>query len=194
MPGKLVSKPRLNYRRSAGPRRITIRRGPRHPGQSPTPRHPGTHSQGRRPGQHPAPPQPDPGRGLTASPADRADPGHPRYRKRGVPSAVVLAHHDRRRERSQIRRAARLGRDRPARAIPRLTVDHRDPTPLYVQLAALIRAEISSGELSKDDPVPSESYLQQTHGVSRVTVRKAIEVLRNENLVYTLPQRGTFVR
>lgn len=75
-----------------------------------------------------------------------------------------------------------------------VTVDHRDPTPLYQQLAAVIRASITSGELSKDDAVPSESYLQQTHGVSRVTVRKAIELLRNEGLVYTLPQRGTFVR
>jgi GntR family transcriptional regulator len=75
-----------------------------------------------------------------------------------------------------------------------VTVDHRDPTPLYVQLAALIRADINSGTLSKDDLIPSESYLQQTHGVSRVTVRKAMEVLRNEGLVYTLPQRGTFVR
>jgi GntR family transcriptional regulator len=68
-----------------------------------------------------------------------------------------------------------------------VTVDHRDPTPLYVQLAAVIRASIASGELAKDDPVPSESYLQQTHGVSRVTVRKAMELLRSEGLVYTLP-------
>jgi GntR family transcriptional regulator len=75
-----------------------------------------------------------------------------------------------------------------------VTVDHRDPTPLYVQLAAVIRASIASGELARDDPVPSESYLQQTHGVSRVTVRKAMELLRSEGLVCTLPQRGTFVR
>ena len=75
-----------------------------------------------------------------------------------------------------------------------VTVDHRDPTPLYMQLAAVIRAKITSGELAANDPVPSESYLQQTHGVSRVTVRKAIELLRNEGLVYTLPQRGTYVR
>jgi DNA-binding GntR family transcriptional regulator len=75
-----------------------------------------------------------------------------------------------------------------------VTVDHRDPTPLYAQLAAVIRAMITTGQLAPDDPVPSESYLQQTHGVSRVTVRKAIEVLRNEGLVYTLPQRGTYVR
>jgi GntR family transcriptional regulator len=75
-----------------------------------------------------------------------------------------------------------------------VTVDHRDPTPLYVQLAAAIRADITSGKLGKDDLIPSESYLQQTHGVSRVTVRKAMEVLRTEGLVYTLPQRGSYVR
>ncbi len=75
-----------------------------------------------------------------------------------------------------------------------MTVDHRDPTPLYVQLAAAIRADITSGNFAKDDLIPSESYLQQTHGVSRVTVRKAMEVLRTEGLIYTLPQRGSYVR
>ncbi len=75
-----------------------------------------------------------------------------------------------------------------------MTVDHRDPTALYLQLAAILRAQIASGELSADDPVPSESQLEKTHRVSRVTVRKAIEVLRNEGLVYTLPQRGTYAR
>jgi len=74
-----------------------------------------------------------------------------------------------------------------------VTVDHRDPEPLYRQLAAILRAQIESGELAEDEPLPSESYLQQEHGVSRVTVRKAIEVLRQENLVVTLPQRGTYV-
>jgi len=75
-----------------------------------------------------------------------------------------------------------------------VTVDHRDPTPLYQQLADILRARIASGELTKDEPLPSESYLQQEHGVSRVTVRKAIDVLRREGLVVTLPQRGTYVK
>ena len=75
-----------------------------------------------------------------------------------------------------------------------MPVDHRSPTPLYVQLAAILREQITAGELAPDAPLPSESYLQQEHGVSRVTVRKAVEVLRNEGLVYTLPQRGSYVR
>jgi GntR family transcriptional regulator len=75
-----------------------------------------------------------------------------------------------------------------------VSIDHRDPKPLYVQVAALLRADIASGRLAKDDPLPSESYLQQAHGVSRVTARRAVGILRDEGLVYTLPQRGTFVR
>ncbi len=65
---------------------------------------------------------------------------------------------------------------------------------LYLQLAVLLRDDITSGKLAKDDLVPSESYLEQQHGVSRATVRRAIRHLREEGLVYTLPQRGTFVR
>jgi DNA-binding GntR family transcriptional regulator len=73
-------------------------------------------------------------------------------------------------------------------------IDHRSPAALYLQLAALLREDITTGKLAKDDPVPSESYLEQQHGVSRATVRRAIRHLRDEGLVYTLPQRGTFVR
>ena len=41
--------------------------------------------------------------------------------------------------------------------------------------------------------LPSESYLQQTHGVARGTVRRAIRTLVDEGLVYTITARGTFI-
>jgi GntR family transcriptional regulator len=41
--------------------------------------------------------------------------------------------------------------------------------------------------------VPSESYLQQEHGVSRGTVRQAIARLRDQGLVITIAGRGTYV-
>jgi DNA-binding GntR family transcriptional regulator len=73
-------------------------------------------------------------------------------------------------------------------------VDQRGPTPLYVQLAAILRAEIESGGLADLEPIPSETYLQEQHGVSRVTVRKAVVLLRDQGLVYTIQAWGTFVR
>lgn len=73
-------------------------------------------------------------------------------------------------------------------------VDHMNPTPLYVQLADILRKMIKSGELQPRSTLPSESYLQQEHGVSRGTVRMAIAILRDEGLVVTIGGRGTFVR
>jgi GntR family transcriptional regulator len=73
-------------------------------------------------------------------------------------------------------------------------VDHLDPTPLYVQLAAIIRGMIASGDLPPRTPLPSESYLQHEHEVSRGTVRLAMGMLRDEGLVVTIKGRGTFVR
>jgi DNA-binding GntR family transcriptional regulator len=74
-----------------------------------------------------------------------------------------------------------------------VTVDRFDATPLYEQLAAILRAMIESGELAPRDPLPSEPYLMQTHGLSRDTVRHALDVLRAEGLIQTFSGRGTFV-
>ena len=73
-------------------------------------------------------------------------------------------------------------------------VDHMNPAPLYTQLADILREMITSGELQPRSPLPSESYLQQEHGVSRGTVRMAIAVLRDEGLVLTISARGTYVK
>jgi GntR family transcriptional regulator len=72
-------------------------------------------------------------------------------------------------------------------------VDRHDPVPIYQQVAGFIRRSIESGELGPRDPVPSESYLQQRYGISRGSARKVMEVLRDEGLIYTVPQRGSYV-
>jgi DNA-binding GntR family transcriptional regulator len=73
-------------------------------------------------------------------------------------------------------------------------VDHMDPTPLKVQLANELRAKIQSGELASGQPIPSESYLQQQHGVARGTVRAAVKILQDEGLVITIQGRATYVK
>lgn len=72
-------------------------------------------------------------------------------------------------------------------------IDRWDPEPVYLQLAAILRGQIKRGELVSRQPLPSESYLTGRYGVSRGTARRAVEVLRNEGLVRTIPQRGTYV-
>ncbi len=73
-------------------------------------------------------------------------------------------------------------------------IDLRSAVPAYRQLASILREQIKSGELAADQPVPSETTLIQRYGIARGTVRRAIEVLRDEDLVVTVQGRGTFVR
>ena len=72
-------------------------------------------------------------------------------------------------------------------------VDPLNPTPLYIQLADILREMITSGELPPRSPLPSESSLQQEQGVSRGTARLAVRVLRDEGLVVTITGRATYV-
>ncbi len=74
-----------------------------------------------------------------------------------------------------------------------LVVDQFSPVPLYQQVAEILRARIRSGELARLDLLPSEKTLQQEYGISRDTARRAIEMLRDEGLVFTVAQRGTYV-
>jgi len=57
------------------------------------------------------------------------------------------------------------------------------PRPLYEQVAAALRLEITHGHLAPGDLVPSESRLQATYKVSRDTVRKALDQLAHEGLL-----------
>ncbi|MGW4963169.1 GntR family transcriptional regulator [Nonomuraea sp. NPDC004186] len=74
-----------------------------------------------------------------------------------------------------------------------MTVDQLDPTPIYEQLARIIRERIKASDLKERQVVPSESSLQQEHGIARGSVRRAMELLREEGWVVTIQGRGTFV-
>lgn len=73
-----------------------------------------------------------------------------------------------------------------------MTVDHGAPEPAYLQLAAILRVRIAKGEW-RNGPLPSVKQLQQEHDIGRDTVLRAIDILRSEGLVFTVPRRGTYV-
>lgn len=75
-------------------------------------------------------------------------------------------------------------------SVVQVTIDPYANTPVYKQLAAILRARISSGELARLDPLPSEKTLQQEHGVGRDTVRRAVAMLRDEGLVFRVHVRS----
>jgi GntR family transcriptional regulator len=62
-----------------------------------------------------------------------------------------------------------------------------------VAIADDLRRQITSGDLVAGAVLPSEADLAGSYGVSRVTVRKALEVLREEGLVGSRQGFGWFV-
>ena len=72
-------------------------------------------------------------------------------------------------------------------------IDPLAPVPPYRQIAGILRRRIEAGEYPPDTRIPTESELVEAFEVARTTARHAVEVLREEGLVYTVPQRGTYV-
>lgn len=69
----------------------------------------------------------------------------------------------------------------------------RGVVPLYVQLARILRTQINSGEYKPGDALPTEEGLSKAFGVSRITVREALRILTDENLIVRHSGKGTFV-
>ena len=65
--------------------------------------------------------------------------------------------------------------------------------PAYRQLYKKIKADIERGSYSSGSFIPTEPELEQLFGVSRTTVRKAMKLLADEQLVEIKQGRGTMV-
>lgn len=74
-----------------------------------------------------------------------------------------------------------------------MSIDHFSDQPVYLQLAAVLRQMIESGEIAPRNPLPSINTLVQRYELSAGTVEKALGVLRAEGLVRTVPGRGVYV-
>lgn len=70
----------------------------------------------------------------------------------------------------------------------------RSRQPLYMQAAGQIRLKIENGEWRPGDQIPVIEVLQAEFGLSRATIREALDVLESEGLIERYRGRGTFVR
>ena len=74
-----------------------------------------------------------------------------------------------------------------------MRVEQRGEGIKYRRIWRELRQEIQSGRWKVGQQIPSEPELSETFGVSRGTVRKAIEQLTNEGMLRKEQGRGTFV-
>jgi GntR family transcriptional regulator len=74
-----------------------------------------------------------------------------------------------------------------------MAIDREGPVPPYVQIAGSLRGRIKDGTIPPGRRIPSLVELEQEFDVARDTLRKAIQVLKEEGLVETVQGMGTFV-
>ncbi|MBN6052638.1 GntR family transcriptional regulator [Nonomuraea sp. RK-328] len=72
-------------------------------------------------------------------------------------------------------------------------IDPDSPVPKYFQLREILLDLIDSDELSIGAAIPSERELCQRFGLSRMTVRQAVDHLVSEGRLHRVPGKGTFV-
>jgi DNA-binding GntR family transcriptional regulator len=81
----------------------------------------------------------------------------------------------------------------PAVALSRMPVDRNSPVPLYFQVELELRRAIDSGRLAPGDRIPNEIELADDLGLSRPTIRRAIDDLVQAGLVVRRRGVGTHV-
>jgi len=67
------------------------------------------------------------------------------------------------------------------------------PPPLYAQVKRALQVEIEN-QMKPGDIIPSEPALEERFGVSRITVRRALDELVSEGIIVRQQGLGTFVR
>lgn len=65
--------------------------------------------------------------------------------------------------------------------------------PLYQKIVSDIMAQIQSGELKPGDQVPTELEISKQYNVSRITSKRALTELENQQLIERIQGRGSFV-
>ncbi|MER7063909.1 GntR family transcriptional regulator [Streptomyces albidoflavus] len=72
-------------------------------------------------------------------------------------------------------------------------IDREGPIPPYRQVANALRARILAGEIPVGRRIPSLVELEGEFGLARDTLRKAVQVLKDEGLVETVSGMGIYV-
>ena len=72
-------------------------------------------------------------------------------------------------------------------------IDHAIKSPRYIQVYSTVRDWIYQGSYKPGSRLPTEEELCRLFQVSRITTRKAVDMLVDEGLVLRQPGRGTFV-
>lgn len=72
-------------------------------------------------------------------------------------------------------------------------INKQSEVPLYQQLIHSIKKCVDERVLKENDKIPAEYELCRKYGLSRTTVRQALDVLEREGYIYKLRGKGSYV-
>ena len=75
-----------------------------------------------------------------------------------------------------------------------ITVNYRDPRPVYEQIMDGLRRRIISGVLAPDERLPSVRELAAQLAINPNTIQRAYRELEQEGYIVSVPGKGSFVR
>ena len=75
-----------------------------------------------------------------------------------------------------------------------MVLDKNSTTSLFAQIEADILTKITTGVYKSGDKLPTENELIDMYGVSRITIRRAIEDLTKDGILIKKQGKGTFIK
>lgn len=74
-----------------------------------------------------------------------------------------------------------------------ISLNYRDPRPIYEQVKEQLRRHIISGVLSPGDRLSSVRELAQSLAINPNTIQRAYRELESEGYIYSISGKGSFV-
>ncbi len=74
-----------------------------------------------------------------------------------------------------------------------VALDAQAPTPLYLQLEGVLKREIERGRWKPGEALPPEREMASLLGVSRITLRRALDLLEQQHILVRRQGSGTFL-
>ena len=75
-----------------------------------------------------------------------------------------------------------------------MNLDFSSKTPIYVQIAEMIRDAILSERFAEGEPIPSVRRMAVDYSINHQTILKATQILINEGLIEKKRGQGMFVK
>ena len=74
-----------------------------------------------------------------------------------------------------------------------ITLNSRDPRPIYLQVKESLRQLIIGGVLTPESKLPSVREIAGTLAINPNTIQRAYRELEAEGFIYSIPGEGSFV-